>query len=166
MPPGELLTRWSVRLAVALYVAAIFTLMAGRGRPSWDRRARWFWTAGLAVFLVHVGCAFHYFHGWSHAAAWRDTARQTAELTGWDWGGGLWFNYVFAALWACDVLWWWLGGLRDYRNRSAWIAWPIHAFLAFIAFNATVVFESGPLRWAGIAATVVLLALAWREVRD
>ena len=166
MSPGELLTRWSVRLALALYVAALCVFLSSRGLPSWDRRARWLWTGGLAAFLVHVVRAFHYYHGWSHSAAWRDTARQTGELTGWNWGGGVWFNYAFAAVWAADVLWWWLGGLCDYRNRAAAVAWPIHAFLAFIAFNATVVFETGTVRWSGVAATIVLLALAWRELRD
>ena len=35
------------------------------------------------------------------------TARQTAELFRIRWGGGLYFNYVFTAVWAADVLWMW-----------------------------------------------------------
>ena len=88
MDPGEALTRWTVRVAVALYVAAL----ALRGVAHRPAAARLAWTAGLIAFLLHVGCAFHFYHGWSHRAAYEATARQTADTVGLAWGGGLYVN--------------------------------------------------------------------------
>jgi hypothetical protein len=166
MSPGELLTRWTVRLALVLYVAGLTVFLTSRGRPRWDRGARRLWTFGCGLYLLHVWAAFQFFHDWSHQAAWRDTARQTAELTGWNWGGGVWINYAFTVAWTVDVLTWWLRGTRVYRQRSMWISLPLQCFLAFVAFNATVVFETGATRWAGVVASLMLLGLAAREWWD
>jgi hypothetical protein len=43
-----------------------------------------------------------------------------------------------------------------------WLRGLIHAYLFFIAFNGAIVFESGPCRWGGIIACVLLAALAGR----
>ncbi len=159
---GELLTRWTVRVALVCYVVAL-TRMLGTRRGDRDP-GRLAWTAGLIAYLAHVVCAFHFFHDWSHAAAYRETARQTAALFGWDWGGGLYFNYVFTAVWSLDVLWWWLAPAA-YRARPLWLSAGIHGFLAFMAFNGAVVFGAGLVRWAGLAACAGLLFLLWRTRR-
>lgn len=59
-----------------------------------------------------------------------------------------------------DLLWWWRGGLDSYRRRPLWVAVAWHAFLFFIVFNATVVFASGFVRWAGLCVCLGL-CLAW-----
>ena len=161
MSTGELVTRWTIRLALALYVVALGSLLAGR--PHLTRQARRAWTAGCVLLLLHVLAAFHFFHHWRHAEAYRDTARQTAELLGVEFGGGLWFNYAFAACWTLDALWWWSAGMDRYRLRSAWITWSVHLFMAFIALNATVVFETGPTCWLSLAAVIVLVAIWLRQ---
>jgi hypothetical protein len=166
MTTGELLTRWTIRLALVLYAAALGTLLVSRGRASWDRRARWLWTFGWAVFMSHMAAAFQFYHHWSHTAAWHHTARDTAAVVGWNWGGGVWINYAFALAWTADALWWWLAGLRGYRARPVGLVWMIQSFLAFVAFNATVVFETGPTRWCGLVIALVLAGLAWRELRS
>jgi hypothetical protein len=158
MDPGELLTRWTVRLALSLYVLSLSLRLLGRGRPSLATWARLAWTAGYLAFLVHVICAFHFYHHWSHAAAYESTARQTEDVVGQPWGAGLYANYAFALVWGADVLWWWLGQER-YRERPRWLEWAVQAFLGFIAFNATVVFGVGVIRWLGVLACVVLVAL-------
>jgi hypothetical protein len=89
MTAGEILTHWTVRIAIALYVAGL----ALRGySPKWSRLA---WTGGCGFYLLHVACAFEYYHHWSHANAYAATARQTAAVVGLDWGGGLYVNYAF-----------------------------------------------------------------------
>jgi hypothetical protein len=156
---GEALTRWTVRLALALAVAAVLvrcTRITPRDSPM---RARWLWTLGCPAFLAHVVCAFHFYHHWSHAAAYEETARRTAEVAGLEWGGGLYFNYAFAAVWAADVAWWWVAP-RGYARRPRWVDGAVYGFFAFLAFNATVVFGSGPIRWAGVAVSLGLVALA------
>ena len=149
---GEILTRWTVRIAMILYVAGLAS------RTYASRGSRLMWTFGCVFYLLHVACAFEYYHHWSHADAYASTARQTAERTGLDWGGGIYANYVFTLVWLADVIWWWSGAI-SYQARPRWLAWTIHGYLGFIAFNATVVFATGFSRWFGVAACVVLIAI-------
>ena len=103
MTIGTLLTVWSARIAFLLYAAALAAWLTG-----FPRAARLAWISGFLVYLSHVGSAFHFHHHWSHAAAYEETARQTAELFGIRSGGGLYFNYAFTCVWALDAIriWW------------------------------------------------------------
>jgi len=167
MPPmnrGELLTRATVWLALCGYaLGAAMLLRAGKG-ARWRAGARWAWTFGCAFFLAHILCAFGFFHGWSHDAAYRETARQTAEMTGIHWGGGLFLNYLFALAWLADTLWWWLApasfARRPPRLTAAW-----QGFFFFMVFNGTIVFGKGPVRWLGAAICAVLAVLWWMTRR-
>lgn len=158
---GESFTVWSVRAATLLYVTSLALRLAARG-PRGQRTARLAWTAGCLLYLAHVYGAFQYFHGWSHAAAYAETARQTAQLFGVDWGGGLYFNYAFTIVWVADVIWWWRAS-EQYGRRPRWVSTAIHAFLAFMFLNGAVVFASGFSRWLGVVATPALLWLWWRS---
>jgi hypothetical protein len=108
--------------------------------------------------LAHIACAFHFYHGWSHAEAYRHVARRTYEVIGWDWGGGIYFNYAFALLWLADAAWWWLAPGK-YLLRSRAVNLAIHLSVFFIVFNATVVFGSGWIRWSGAGGTLFLAVL-------
>ena len=149
MGSGEFITRITIWVAIGGYVAGAAAFALSRGRSVWARAARLAWTFACAALLVHVACAFHFYHGWSHDSAYQDTARQTAEVFRLNWGGGLYINYALLTGWVLDVACWWLGGLDSYRRRP----WPLvaawHGFLIFIIFNATVVFKTGWARWAG-----------------
>ena len=152
MTTGELLTRWTVRVAMALYVASL----AMRGwTPHWSRVG---WTAACGVYLLHVVCAFQYYHHWSDAEAYEATARHTGNVVGLDWGGGLYINYAFTFLWLADVCWWWID-MKGYLARPLLIEWVVQGFLGFIAFNATVVFATGFSRWFGSMACVLLAVI-------
>ncbi|WP_171469124.1 hypothetical protein [Frigoriglobus tundricola] len=91
------------------------------------------WTLGCALLLVHIAVAFHLGHGWSHQMAWEHT-RQVGGY-----GDGIFVNYVFALVWLADVLWAWVG-VDSYRARPRWLTWSVVGFLAFVVFNAAVVF--------------------------
>ena len=151
------LTFGTIWVALTLYVLALAIRIAWR-----DRLVRALWTAGCLFYLAHVALAFQAFYRSSHAVAYLETARQTAALFGIDWGGGLYFNYAFTAIWVGDTLWMWLG-LDGYRNRPFWLAAAIQIFMAFMAFNATVVFAHGTTRTAGLIATALLIWLATRR---
>jgi hypothetical protein len=69
---------------------------------------------------------------------------------------------VFTIAWVVDVIWWWRG-LALYRRRSRWIQVGIHAFFAFMFFNATVVFAAGPVRWLGLVGTAILGLVWWQS---
>ena len=88
--------------------------------------------------VLHVAGSFEFFHHWSHSVAYRETERQTAELFRVRWGGGLYLNYVFVAVWLTDSVWWWRRPV-GYASRPAWLRAGTQAFLAFMFLNATVV---------------------------
>jgi hypothetical protein len=176
---GEELTRWTIRLALAACVGRWAIDLAGlrdvdrfradqRRADQFRRCARGLWTAGCVLLWVHVACAFQFNHRWSLVAAYEQTARETAEVTGLNWGGGVWFNFLLMGLWSADVVWWWLAP-QSHRRRPKIVEWIWQAYFAFIALCATVLFESGPVRWAGLGAAAGLLALAlvrWKVRRS
>jgi hypothetical protein len=156
---GEDLTRWTIRLALAAYAGRLAWGLTRPAAPHADSASRIAWTGACLFLWLHVACAFHFHHGWSHLAATTQTARDTARVTGIDWGGGIWFNYALLGLWTADVLLWWIAPAR-HRRRSRTLETAWQSFVAFMAFNATVVFEEGPIRWVGCLVTVGL-SIAW-----
>jgi len=149
-------TAWLSMAALALYAA--LKVRSARARDARTRAGRWVWTVGCALLWIHVACAFHFRHHWSHAAAYSETARQTAESAGFNWGGGLYFNYLMLIVWTADAVW---EGRHpeSYQRRHSSFGWLIGGFMAFMALNATVVFVSGALRWLALGIAL-LLALA------
>jgi hypothetical protein len=157
------MTLWTVRIALVLYVAALFSWLLGGRR--WAPTTRLLWSSGLLFYLAHVAAAFHFVHGWSHERASAETARQTRELFGVDSGLGLWLNYAFTIVWIADVLWWWFDE-DGYLVRRPWIDVATQAFMAFMFLNGAVVFGHGLARWLGLAATVALSVLWLRSRRE
>jgi hypothetical protein len=125
---------------------------AGRGRL-----ARCCWSLAWLAYVVHVGMAFHHYHGWSHANA----VRHVRDVSGI--GEGIYVSHAFTLLWTLDVAYWWLRP-HEYAARSPWVDRLLHGFMAFVAFNATVVYEQGFIRWAGLALFAVL-GLLWLTTR-
>lgn len=162
---GELLTRITVWIAIGGYAVGLALSLLFRESRRWQMRARLAWTVGCLSLAAHTICAFHFYHDWSQASAYRETARQTAEVTGADWGGGLFINYAFLAAWMADVAWWWRG-LDAYRQRHWLITAVWHSVFAFMLFNATVVFKTGLVRWLGLGLCAALFLLWWKAFRN
>jgi hypothetical protein len=171
---GELLTSWTIRLALLCYAAylagwLIVSASGNRARP-WSTVAHWLWTLGCVAFVAHVGCAFHFYHDWSHAAAFEKTAAETEQLLGVRFGEGIYFSYVFLVLWVLDVIGLWAWPLWKWQGSSptqprplvAAMQWILHAYLFFIAFNGAIIFEAGPTRWVGVGACLLLGGLGVR----
>jgi len=181
---GSVLTKWTVRLALACYVAYLASGCLNRG-SRWANTSRLIWTIGCVLFDVHVACAFHFRHHWSHAAAWQHTAERTLDLLGVAFGGGIFFSYLFSVLWLIDVLWLWISpcqgeaqqtpGTEKTQPAMSATAVPqcaatggrtplwrvlVHIFMFFIVVNGAIVFEAGPTRWFGLAALLALGILA------
>ena len=157
MRTGEVLTHATAVTAFVFYVAGV--ALRWVGSLAWSR---WCWTLGCLVLVIHVGCAFEFVHHWSHQAALEATARQTAELTGINSGGGLWLNYLLVVIWLADVAYSWMAR-QSYESRAKWVEWAVQGFLGFMWFNATVVFGHGPSRWLGLAAMGLLVVVGWRR---
>jgi hypothetical protein len=151
--PGDDFTRNTVRVSLLFWFAAVWLML---GLATTDRRtativgkaARLCWTLAWLVYLLHLAMAMHFYHGWSHA----DAVRHVHDVSGF--GRGIFFSHLFTLLWSADVAWWWLDRAA-YACRWVWIDRGLHAYMVFIVFNATVIYESGFIRWAG----VVMLAL-------
>ena len=156
MPMGELLLRVTAWASLVAWAVSEWT-RARAPRASQSGRAA-FTIVGLSL-VAHSALAFELRHGWSHAAALRDTARQTEALVGRSFGVGLFVNYFFLALWTLEAAWWWLAAAR-YRFRDRRLDWSVRAFFLFMFVNGAVVFARGPLRGLG-AAAVLLVAWSW-----
>lgn len=159
---GVLLTSWTIRLALVGFAAVLAWRVSGKpASPVTAHRWRWVWTLSCLSFVLHVISAFHFHHHWSHQHALADTAEQTQQLLGWAFGEGLYFSYLFLVVWVADVAWWWLHE-ASYHRRPRWLGGAIQLYLLFIAFNGAVVFKSGVVRYAGLAAALGL-ALVWGQ---
>jgi hypothetical protein len=165
---GEFLTRATIWVSIVGYLigSVIFGLASSsRRRKPWDSAARVVWTIACVSLVAHFISAFQFYHAWSHTAAYRDTARQTEELFGLDWGGGLFINYALLIAWIVDIAWWWRSGIDSYRKRPRLLVALWHGLFLFIIFNATVVFADGIARWAGLAVSLLLIITWLRIVR-
>lgn len=105
----------------------------------------------------------HAVHHWDHAAAVADTARRTGELLGWEFGGGVYFNYLLAVLWTLDAA----RRLYALPRSLPWTRGQIalQSFFAMMFVNALIVFADGWPRVLGIAGFAALGAAVIARVR-
>lgn len=130
-----LASAWVAMVAWFLGVTALLSRPAG---PAIPRGVRIMWAVGCGLLVLHVAIAFDLAHRWSHAAAFE----HTREVGGF--GEGIYVNYFFVALWLGDAIWL-LASPESYQRRPRWLTLAIHGFMAFIVFNAMVVFGT----WVG-----------------
>jgi hypothetical protein len=149
------LTIWLALLLFAAGESGRSFTPRGASPPRW---AWWAFAAGLVLAVVHTLLAFSSVHGWSHASAVHSTAVQTQSIYGITFGGGVYVNYLFLAVWMADA-WWWRASQPSYA-RPAPAVWALRAFYMVIIFNAAVVFASGIRRVAGLLL-VSWLARVW-----
>ncbi|MFO1006871.1 MAG: hypothetical protein U0929_12995 [Planctomycetaceae bacterium] len=153
---GDRMIAHTAQWAVAGYAIAVLLSVRQRSGERPSLGVVLFWTAGLVGLAVHMVCAFHFLHHWSHSAALKHTALRTFEVTGWSWAGGLYINYVFLLFWIWEAVRLWRESLG--LSPVASLRWRrlVHSVFLFMMFNATVVF--GPWHWS-VAA--VAFGLVW-----
>lgn len=153
----------SVALYATIWIALVFFAAGEAGKRSREDRAGWpwrLWIAGALLAAIHVPIALAVRHDWSHDLAVIATSERTADVYGVAWGGGVYVNYVFIALWLAEALWWRQTPLA-YAARSPWSRWTTRAIYAVVIVNAAIVFASPWGRAAGVAVMATLL-WAWR----
>lgn len=156
---GEIWILWTIRLSMLHYAIFLGCWMTERS----NRLQRWIWTVACLFFVLHFLAAFHFYHRWSHTHAFDDTAEQTLDTLGVSFGSGIYFSYLFMAIWIVDVIWWW-SKAENYERRDRRVSTCVQGFIFFIAFNGTVVFEDGAIRWAAILACLGLGGLMIRRL--
>jgi hypothetical protein len=124
----------SAWLAIVAWAGAVWLRAFGKLSA-----ARFLWTCGAASLVSHILLALHLVHYWDHDAAERAVARETYDRTGVNWGGGIWINYGFVALWLTDATLWWVAR-RRYESRSGLCEGAVQFACLFMFVNATVVF--------------------------
>lgn len=145
--------------AAELLVFGTIALAVGCWAVGEAFRNRACWVLGALLTTVHSVAAFVTIYGGSHDIARRETARQTAALTGLEFTGGIYINYAFLLVWSADAVWW-LASPRTYTSRPAPLSWAVRAFIFFIVFNGAVVFADGWARVIGTAAVALVVAAA------
>ncbi|MGH9315055.1 MAG: hypothetical protein ACRD09_06370 [Vicinamibacterales bacterium] len=158
-----ILVQGTIALAIVTWAGAEY--LKQRRPPDHEAAARTLWTAGALLLVAHTIAAFHFVYGWSHRAAAAETARQTAELTGLRWAGGLFVNYAFLVVWVADAAWWWAAP-ASYRNRPAAIRTAMLAFFVFMFVNGGILFADGAMRALCAAAVAAVLWRWYRAGRD
>ena len=114
------------------------------------------WSVGSMAMALHVAVAFHLGHAWSHDAAMRHVEASSGL------GEGIFVSHTFLAVWLCDAAWWALSP-ASYARRPRWLHVAVHLFLAFVVFNATVIYGHGFARWLGVFAFAVLILVRVNE---
>lgn len=146
----------TIWIALVLLCAGEFgrRRMRGGGSAPW---AWWAFVAGALVCVIHIGLAMRAAHGWSHQSAIAATARQTMAVYGVNWGGGVFLNYAFVAVWLLEA-WRW-------RRRPAAEVRAVdcltRVFFLVMILNGAVIFAAGSRRIAG-ALVVAWLLWIWR----
>lgn len=139
---------WTIWTSLLLFAGGA---LGRRQRAAW---ARSLWLAGVVLLAIHIAIAMATAHGWSHAAAAAATARATNATFGVDWGGGVYLNYLFLAVWAADTAWW-------HAPRPPALTWTLRIFYFVMLINAAVIFAAGYRRLLGLAVVATLL-WSWR----
>jgi hypothetical protein len=121
----------------------------------------WLWFGGAMLCAIHMMVALGLRHGWSHQASVEATAAQTAAVYGLYWGEGIYFNYLFVAVWLAESAWWCINP-KSFTSRPPVVVSIARAFYLLIIVNAAVVFAAPPRRLAG-AVLVLGLLWAWRS---
>ena len=144
---------WTIWIALALFVSGQALRPARAGLAVYS--------AGFVLAVVHILIAMGAVHGWSHASALAATAAQTNAFFGLDWGGGVYVNYLFIAVWAGELIVWTTRPDR-YAAWSGWSLWLVRGFYLIMIANAAIVFAAG---WRPVVGALAVLALAliWLE---
>ena len=158
----DAIIRSTVWASLACYTAALFCRFGPTLRL---RFAQTMWSLGAALFVAHVLSAYGFVHGFSHTDAVRVTAERTREMTGWDWGGGVYLNDLMTLLWVADAIWWRMAQI-SYQRRPMSVELTLHGFFLFMIFNATVVFGAWPARIYGAILCPIIMWLLYRATRN
>ena len=161
MPVEELLTRWTIRIALLHYVASVGALTASLASAGVTPRGAAGMDGGLRISLAAYGRGFSLL---SRAGVTGPRTRRRRRILKSSLDGrsasGVYFNYLFAAVWTADVWSWWCSDIALPLSRARWLHWVVHGFLLFMVFNATVTFGEGDLRWVAAVMFLVLLGIA------
>ena len=151
----------TIWIALILFVVGEFE---SRTSPNLRPAARLLFLLGAVLCVVHLLIAMQTVHAWDHRAAVAATAAQTAQVYGVRWGGGVYVNYVFAAVWIADALQRVMSPASAARRSRALVC-TLRAFYFVVFVNAAAIFATPGRRWMGMVISVALIVGWLREPR-
>ena len=105
---------------------------------------------------IHVLIALAIQYGWSHEQAVTATARQAAEIYGFEWRGSIYVSYAFVLIWLAEA-WRWRRNPALYVARVSAATWVLRLFFLLVIVNGAIVFATHPMRLLGLAIVGVLV---------
>ena len=151
----------TIWLSLCLFVAGEF---GKRGIHNGLTPRSWAWSAfslGAVLMIVHILLSMSLVHHWSHASSVATTAAQTNAVFGLNWGGGVFVNYLFVAVWIAEIVLWRFAPAQYASRAPAWTR-ILRIFYFIVIANAAIVFAGGWRRALGVAL-VALLMFSWRR---
>lgn len=119
-----------------------------------ERAYRWTWFFSGVFTWIHIVASYGLVHHWSHANVLQHTGEESYAVIGIRAPWGVYANFVFAGV-LCGYSSWMI--LR--KERVYWADSIVFLFLAFIVFNALVIFKTGPIRWIGLTGFLALFSI-------
>lgn len=110
------------------------------------------WLFGSLMIALHILASYGLAHGWSHAAAIEATAQESERVTGIRAGWGVYVNFAFATIWMSYSI-----AMATRRRRWPGIDQAVFWFTAVIVVSATIVFETGAVRWMAVVGFICLM---------
>ena len=148
------MVNWTIWISLAFYASAIAVQFLVEDPANRQKTFKNLWRCGCLFAIVHVICAFHFVHHWSHQAAVLQTIEETKAVTGMSFEYGIYFNYLFLLVWAIDC--------TSGATHSWWTA-IVHCYMLLIIVSATIIFESGSIRYISLLGLASLIYLLLRS---
>ncbi|WP_417377307.1 hypothetical protein [Gimesia maris] len=114
----------------------------------------WAWMIGVCLLSVHIAASYGFVYHWSHRASIEAAANDSFQTTGVRAGWGVYVNFFFAAIWLCYSV-----EMLTHGVRHRTIDKIIYVFTAAILASATILFETGTIRYLSVLGFLVLIAL-------
>lgn len=154
--------RVSIWIACGLWFLGAWyrVVSSSRENASAERVYRWAWFWAGAFTWAHVFASYGLVHGWSHSAVLKQTGDDSYAVVGFRVPWGVYVNFLFAG-----ILSGYSGWMIWNRRRATGLDGFVYFFLAFIVFNALVVFKTGAIRWIGLASFGSVAAMYWFTCR-
>ncbi|MCU0720771.1 MAG: hypothetical protein MUC83_13765 [Pirellula sp.] len=150
-----LFVRVSIWIACGLWFLGSISRILSRAQQiaRLERVYRWTWFLAGIFTWIHVFASYGLVHNWSHSAVLKHTGDESYAVIGLRVPWGVYANFVFAGILSGYSGWMILKKGRE----SAGLDTFVYFFLAFIVFNALVIFKTGPIRWIGLLGFAIVI---------
>jgi hypothetical protein len=155
-----IVVRVSIWLACGLWFLGAISRIVSNSRQiaKFESAYHWAWFCAGIFTWVHVFASYGLIHGWSHASVLKHTGDESYAVIGFRVPWGVYANFIFAG-----VLSGYSGWMILKKGRVTWLDPITYFFLAFIVFNALVIFKAGPIRWIGLLGFAIIASLHLRR---